>query len=277
MKISLSLALLSVVGLLSGAQAQQNPAVNLEEPPVLPAPVARTKPAFIIIKADDLRGVTPKWQKFVDATRARGICASIGIIADSLEADNPSYFQWIKEQNASGQIEFWNHGYNHKKWTENGKQVLEFSGTSYQLQKEHLESANRLAREKLGFAFQTFGAPFNATDANTAKALAENSEIKVWLYGKRGDTAQKLVIDRISQANIEAPIFQPNALKLAQGYNQFPEQEVFAIQGHPNAWTAEGFAQWTQILDFLFDAKAVFVTPAQYAQLKRVALTNKPL
>ena len=242
-------------------------------PTVLPAPVARVTPAYIIIKADDLiyegGSVNPKWQQFVNFTRARNIPASIGIITNSLEADHPAYFQWIKDQNASGLIEFWNHGYDHKQWTEDDKTLQEFKGPTYELQKQHLERGDQLAREKLGFAFHAFGAPFNATDANTVKALDEDSDIQVWLYGDPKNPAQKTVIDRVPQVNIEAPTFEPDALKFAQGYNQFPQQEVFAIQGHPTHWTPERFAQFVQIIDFLTEAKAVFVTPSQYARLKQ--------
>ena len=154
----------------------------------LPAPVARKTPAYVILKIDDLRakcqGVSARWQKLVDFARERKLKLSIGILADSLESDDPGYLGWIKKQNATGQIEFWNHGYDHKKWKEGDKEYLEFAGTSFERQKDHLDRANALAREKLGFAFETFGAPFNATDENTAKALKQSEDIKIWLYGK---------------------------------------------------------------------------------------------
>lgn len=238
----------------------------------LPAPIARTAPAYVVIKADDLRakgnGVSARWQKLVDFTCQREIKIGIGIIADSLEADNPDYFDWIKKQNAAGQIEFWNHGYDHKKWSEAGKEYLEFSGTSFERQKEHLERANALAREKLGFAFETFGAPFNATDENTAKALAQSEDIKIWLYGNAKNPVGKLVLTRNAATNIEAPIFKPNALKFAQGYNKFPDQEIFVIQGHPDQWDDAEFAQFVGIVDFLTRANAQFVTPADYRKMK---------
>ena len=85
-----------------------------EIPASLPTPVAREKPAYVILKIDDLRSkgnsVSAHWQKLVDFARERKIKLSIGILADSLEADNPGYLGWIKKQNATGQIEFWNHG-----------------------------------------------------------------------------------------------------------------------------------------------------------------------
>ncbi len=246
-----------------------------DEKPVsatIPAPVARKSPAYVIIKADDLRAkgqsVDAAWQKLVDFARERKINIGIGIIADSLETDNPGYFSWIKKQRATGLVEFWNHGYDHKQWKEAGVNYQEFKGTSFKHQKQHLECANDLAREKLGFAFETFGAPFNATDENTAKALAQSPDIKIWLYGDGEAAAGKLVLARTPAANLEAPIFKPNLLKFAQGYNKFPDQELFVIQGHPAQWSAQGWQQFVGIVDFLTEAKAVFVTPTQYRDLK---------
>lgn len=260
------LAFAALCALSSVARVEAAPAA-----PIL-APVARQAPAYVIIKADDLRAkgksVDPKWQKFVDFAHQRKIKISIGIIADSLETDNAGYFGWIKKQCATGQIEFWNHGYDHKRWTEGDKEYREFNGTSLERQREHLNRANALAREKLGFAFETFGAPFNSTDENTVKALEQSDDIKIWLYGNTKETAGKLVLNRNAATNIEAPIFKPNALKFAQGYNKFPDQEIFVIQGHPQSWDAAGFEQFVGIVDFLTQAKAIFVTPAEYRKIK---------
>ena len=244
-------------------------------PATLPAPVARKTPAYIIIKADDLitrnDSIAPQWQRFVDFIEARKIKASIGIIANSLEGDSPHYFQWIKDCNATGDFEFWNHGYDHKTWTENGRVLKEFAGPSYAQQKEHLDKSEQLAREKLGFAFTSFGAPFNATDNNTVKALQENPDIKTWLYGDPKTPAGKVVLDRVPQVNIEVTTFVPDALKFAENFNRFSDRDFFVIQGHPEHWSDERFAQFVQIVDFLTQSGAIFVTPSEYVKLKHLS------
>jgi peptidoglycan/xylan/chitin deacetylase (PgdA/CDA1 family) len=158
-----------------------------------PTPPARKAPPVIIIKVDDLRQqndkVHERWQRLVDFAKERKLKINIGIITDSLEGDHPNYVKWIKEQRATGLIEFWDHGFDHREWTENGVKLQEFKGPSYEQQREHLTRSATLAREKLGFSFQTFGAPFNATDANTARALKEIPDYKVWLYGDKNDPA----------------------------------------------------------------------------------------
>ena len=268
----LKLLVLAVACALVSSQARAHAQAAPDLLVSLPAPVARQAPAYVVIKVDDLRakgnGVSVRWQKLVDFARERHIKLGIGIIADSLEADNPGYLGWIKKQNASGQIEFWNHGYDHKKWNEPDKKYAEFDGAPFERQQEHLDRANALAREKLGFAFETFGAPFNATDENTAKALEQSDDVVIWLYGDAKNTAGKLVLARNPATNIEAPIFKPNALKFAQGYNKFPNQEVFTIQGHADQWGDAEFAQFVGIVDFLTAANAKFVTPWDYRKIK---------
>ena len=241
----------------------------------------RTSPPYILIKVDDLRNaggkVHPRWQKLVDFLKERKIKAGIGIICDSLEKDDPKYFQWIKDQHAGGLIEFWNHGYNHKSWEENGKTVYEFKGTSYELQKKNLLRCNELAKQKLEFTLPAFGAGFNAIDDNTAKALAEDPDTTIWLYGDVKNPAGKVVLDRIGNVNIENPTFVPSLEKFKAGYAKNPTRDYFVIQGHPAQWTDERFAQFVALIDFLTTEKAVFTTPSEYVKLKdlKPAATTK--
>lgn len=238
--------------------------------PTSPTVLARKSPPIIIIKVDDLRRqnetVNPRWQRLVDFAKSRKLKTNIGIIADSLDGDHPAYFQWIKDQQATGLFEFWNHGFDHKQWTENGKTLQEFKGPPYEQQKEHMTRANLLARQKLGFSFAAFGAGFNATDETTVRVLRESPDIRVWLYGDKKNPADKIVMERVGAVNIENPIFHPSLQKFIEGYNRYPNQTYFVIQGHPQQWDETGFAQFVQIVDFLTGEKAVFMTPSEYAK-----------
>lgn len=243
------------------------------------APVrVRTKPANIVLKLDDLvhvKGKVPeRWKKVADYIRGRGIKASFGIICNSLEGDNPEYFDWIKGQQASGLIEFWNHGYTHREWQENGQTVQEFKGPSYEAQLKALTESEQLARQKLGFPLTAFGAPFNATDENTLKALPEIPDLKVWMYGDPQNPAGKVVLDRVGEVNIENPLFLPSLDRFVRGFNNYPDRDYFVIQGHPAQWDDARFEQFTKIIDFLTEQKAIFTTPTEYARLQGIP---KPL
>lgn len=227
-----------------------------------------------MIKIDDLVAnhgkVHPLWHKVVDYLKGRNLKCGIGIICNSLETDSPEYFQWIKEQHEGGLVEFWNHGFDHKGWEEAGKKMFEFKGPSYEQQKQHLLRCNELARQKLGFKLSAFGAGFNATDENTVKALAEDPDTMIWLYGDPKHSAGKVVLERVFNVNIENPTFLPDVEKFKQGYAKNPTKDYFVIQGHPTHWNDERWAQFTQIIDFLVQEHAVFTTPSEYVKLKKL-------
>lgn len=237
--------------------------------PAVPKVTVRQTPPAILIKVDDLKDlrgkVNPRWQKVVDYLHGRQIHFGIGIICDSLEGDKPIYFNWIKALHDCGEVEFWNHGYDHKEWEENGAKLQEFKGPSQEQQQDHLARSQQLAKEKLGFTLPAFGSPFNATDANTLLALEKDTETKIWLYGNPATPAGKLVLDRVYRVNIENPTFLPDVEKFKDGYARYPQRPYFVIQGHPGHWDDARFEQFTKIIDFLVEQKAVFMTPSEYA------------
>ena len=72
---------------------------------------------IILLKLDDViarrvgtKPVSDRWLKVHDYLKVNHIKGSFGIITESLEKDNAMYFQWLKEVQAAGLIEFWMHG-----------------------------------------------------------------------------------------------------------------------------------------------------------------------
>jgi peptidoglycan/xylan/chitin deacetylase (PgdA/CDA1 family) len=221
----------------------------------------------VILKLDDLRRPSPAWKRTLEFLRSRNIKSSVGIICDSLEAGQPYEYNWFKEIAQTGLVEFWNHGWDHKQWKENGQDVMEFKGTPYAQQKEHLLRSQQLAKEKLGITFRTFGAPFNAVDEATLKAMNEIPELKVFLYGTPGQAAaipNMLIIER-TQMNIEYPIFVPNPERIEHDYKALAGKwKCFAIQGHPDNWDDARFAKFQQVIDYLISQGVTFSTPYEY-------------
>ncbi|MBE7159548.1 MAG: polysaccharide deacetylase family protein, partial [Rhodospirillales bacterium] len=249
-------AVLAVASAMSSAHAQQPPAPN--------AP-ARATPPKIVLKLDDMVGLHPNWQKVLDSVNRRGIKASFGIICVSLEHPAPAYLDFIKQAKAGGRIEFWCHGYDHKGWTENGLSMWEFYGPPLAQQKEHLEHCQQLAREKLGFPFASFGAPFNQTDEKFAEAIRDSPDFKVWMYGDGQFPMGKTVLARYGDVNIENPLFVPSTERLAIGMAHHGTAPYFVIQGHPPQWDAKRLAEFETMLDYLTAQKAVFMTPSELA------------
>lgn len=98
-----------------------------------------------IIRADDIRGSTEKWNRFFALSKEKGVKVSAGIVCQSLEQGTPGYFEGLRKLQASGGVEFWNHGWDHKRWTTgDGKERREFSGTGY----EHQQATPRVNPRK---------------------------------------------------------------------------------------------------------------------------------
>ena len=123
-----------------GAIAVLLPAITLSSPAmlrvllftaaVLITPFAEKVQAqqIILLKLDDViarrvgtKPVSDRWLKVHDYLQANHIKGSFGIITESLEKDNAMYFQWLKDVQAAGLIEFWMHGYHMKNASEPGE------------------------------------------------------------------------------------------------------------------------------------------------------------
>jgi peptidoglycan/xylan/chitin deacetylase (PgdA/CDA1 family) len=244
----------------------------------------RKTPPVIILKLDDLKqvhgGVPASWQHLADYLKSRHIKASFGVICQTLSEAVPAYTNWLKERHASGDLEFWFHGWDHATHEENGSAYNEFCHRSYDQQKERLDRSQKVALEKLGFAFETFGPPggaYNGSfDSETIRVMADDPYMKVWLYpqpldeaGKKLEAGHKIVIlERVWEVNLEGSVGVPDYTRFINGYAKYPQRKYFVLQGHPAMWSAERFAEFVKILDFLVAEKAQFMTPTEYAAIR---------
>ena len=246
----------------------------------------RANPPVIILKLDDVRQVKGKvpggWQKIAGYIESRHIKASFGIICQTLAEATPEYTKWIKDVQASGQIEFWFHGWDHGTHDVEGKKYNEFVHRPYEEQKKRMDDSQKLALEKLGFAFKTFGPPGGvrgaSIDATTHRVMANDPYMKIWLYpmpldanGKATEAAGKVtILDRVFEVNLESSVGHPDYEWFVTGYAKHPEREYFVLQGHPLQWSGDRFNEVVKIIDFLVAQKAVFMTPSEYvASLKK--------
>jgi len=222
------------------------------------------------LKADDMEFIpeyfiSPQWETFLDYMEERQIKVSVGLVCNSLEKGNQAYFSRLKELHHSGYFELFNHGYDHvlNGINENGEMYSEFYNTSFEEQKEHLLKAQNLAKEKLNITLHAFGAPGNAIDDNTTKAIEEVTDLKIWFFGKT--EFSRLVLK--SPGTIESPIFNPDFGKFLQHYH--PDVDYYVFQIHPNKWANEQFNIFVRILDFLVQREVTFLTPYEYYKLTR--------
>jgi len=266
-----------------------NPSMASEPLPNLPP---RKSPPIIILKLDDLTQkagtILPDFRKMAELLETRKIKGSFGVIcavpwpgAQPLQDSGPEYIEWVKKLHASGLIEFWFHGWDHNAHTEDGEAYCEFNHRTYEDQKERFDHGQKVALEKFGFGFQTFGpggggSKYPTYDETTVKVMGDVSYMKAWLYPKPLDEAgRKLevqgkvtILDRVWEVNLEKKVGEPDFNWFLEGYSKHPERDYFVLQGHPNTWDDAKFAEVLKIIDFLIAQKAVFMTPSEYATMK---------
>lgn len=248
-------------------------ALLMTTPPTATAACNTTmQDSVIILKLDDLVaessgnsiGVSRKWERVTAFLESNHISASFGIIGESLETENNAYFAWLKERNASGLIEFWNHGYhNGFKADKDRGEVGEFNGTSAEAQAQSIQKTQQLAKQRFKVVLRGFGPHSSAVDANTFTQLDRFPEIRyVWFY-KPTDTNphRAIVIKRV--AELEAPIFHPNFEAFLKTFaNRDRSVGYVTLQGHPNEWDDAGFESFTRVVQWLQKQGAAFCLPS---------------
>lgn len=207
----------------------------------------------VIFKMDDLEGHSNEVLKLDKIVQSENLKVSWGVVGFSLEKGDSKYFGWVRSKNITGQYEFWNHGYSHSSGP------YEFLDQSVVQQKESLQKTQKLGKKKLGIIFRTLGAPANKIDENTAKALDKISEIKNWFYGLPSSKN-----NLIRTVNMEFSVGNLDASKLKEAWESDlkPEDKLVVLQGHPNMWNDQNFAEFVKIIKFLKEKEVMFVLPA---------------
>lgn len=214
-----------------------------------------------IIKADDIRGSTDKWNRFFTLSKEKGVKVSAGIVCQSLQDAKPDYFKWLKTLQASGDVEFWNHGWDHKRWTaEDGKELREFSGTGYEHQKKHFNQSQALMKKVLGTAPAAFGSPYNSIDTDTIKVFNEAPALRLVFGYSKTKVGKKLLAPMLLKGESDGT-GKPNFEKFKDEYSKKKNLSFMAIQFHPNNFGDEHLAEYGRILDFMIAEGWTFVLP----------------
>jgi peptidoglycan/xylan/chitin deacetylase (PgdA/CDA1 family) len=208
---------------------------------------------IVIIKADDFRAPNQAWTNFLKVSRSAGVKVSIGIIVQSIEGKSATA-DWLKAEAARGDVEFWDHGWDHKSWTDAGKKLTEFTGSGLVHQHEHLVKAQSGLKAALGKDVISLGTPFNGFDSDTAGAINQSAELRLLFthnlaLARRLVNKQVTIIDVISESDGTG---KPNAAKFEELWQARPKsEEPVSLQFHPPYFDAEHLAEYTKILDYL--------------------------
>lgn len=227
----------------------------------------------VVIKADDFREKSRAWTDFVEASRAAGVKVSIGVITESVKENSPEQV-WMREQEKRGDVEFWNHGLDHRQWTENGQQVTEFQGSGLSHQRDHLARSQAELRALLGRDCTVLGTPFNGVDKDTVTAIDETPELRLFfsytnVIAERltGVTIRPMVLQIIGESDGTA---KPNAEKLAATLEKRPPGPV-ALQFHPPYFDAPHLEEYKKTLAYLKAHGYTIMLPSEFVAAKSAA------
>ncbi len=223
----------------------------------------------ILLKFDDIGASknTCNAGPVIDYLLQKQIKASYGVIANRLDSTaRQAMEKYLVATNAKGEklIEIWNHGYTHsnKNPPDNN---MEFKGTGYEFQKRHFDSSNMLVEKYLGVRMTSFGSPYNATDSNTIRVIAENGGYKSVMFSTVDTASYPALRFLNNRVDMEKGTGNPNFELFMSDYRKHREYQnsYIVLQGHPPYWNADQFDQFKKIVDFLVAEKCTFVLPAE--------------
>lgn len=220
----------------------------------------------VLIKADDFRTPNQAWTNFLQASRAAGVKVGLGVIVGSI-AGNATTAQWMRGQEAAGDVEFWNHGWDHLQWTDGSGQVVsEFKGSGLAHMQQHLADAQAGLSNALGRNVLAFGTPYNGFDTNTAAVINATPALRLF-YATSVVTASSLLDPRVKAVKIISELDgtgMPNAAKFQAAFPPGSAGPV-ALQFHPanSNFTPARLAEYQQILQYLLTNGYAILLPAE--------------
>lgn len=217
----------------------------------------------VLLKLDDVTGTHPRLQRVDDFLAAEGLKVSYGIIGEALEKADPALDAWVKERQASGRVQFWNHGYS-THFAKDATKKGEFQGSGLESQAKAIKRTQELAKARFGFDLSAWGPHDSKTDDDTWTALAQCPEITaVWFYRPYGAKtfAGTLIARRME---LEKPLGNPDAAQLAEAYAKDAGRfDYIALQGHPKQWDDARFAAFQEAVRFLKGKGCRFITASE--------------
>jgi fibronectin type 3 domain-containing protein len=240
---------------------------------------------IVLIKCDDFRGPNQAWTNLLQVTRALGVKIGIGIICtnniDPLwAAAQPATYQnttnWLQTQEAMGDVEFWDHAWDHTQWTDaSGNNVSEYQGSGLAYMQQHLaQSQAAISNALSGRNAIAFGTAFNGFDTNTATVVNATPVLRLF-FGYNIAYEETLLNPATAVLNIipeSDGTSLPNAATFEAAYPGGPAGPV-ALQFHPAGFDAAHLQQFQNIIQYLQLNGYTMMMPSEYLAFISPAIT----
>jgi hypothetical protein len=231
---------------------------------------AAETPKVVIWKFDDVRAgeklrLPAGFKRVGTWAEKNKTVISMGVICDSLTTPNNDDVAWIKKNaiENGGTVEFWLHGWDHKKLKKaDGTDGSEFNGSDLETQKKHFKDACDIFYKNTQLTFNTFGAPYNQNDDNTAVAMNVCPNLTNWFFGPKDKT--RIVLAR--SINMEVATGKVSYDKFMEAYKLKTPPSPLVLQGHVGQWDDQSYNDFVKIADFLSKEGWIAKTPRQWAE-----------
>ena len=232
--------------------------------------MAAETPKVVIWKFDDVRAgeksrLLPGFKRVTAWAQKNKTVISMGVICDSLMTPHADDVAWIKKNaiENGGCVEFWLHAWNHKKIKKaDGTEGSEFNGPDLETQKKYFKDASDIFTKNTQLTFNTFGAPYNQSDENTAVAMDVCPNLQNWFFGPK-DKKRRVLARSI---NMEVTTGKVSFDKFFQAYKAKAPVSPLTLQGHVGQWDDQSFNDFVKITNFLSKEGWVAQTPRQWAE-----------
>ena len=246
------------------------------------APFAQSQPAgfdpakVVIVKADDFKVPNQAWTNFLTESRNLGVKVALGVVVEDIVGDATTA-TYMQNQQAVGDVEFWNHGWDHSTWTTGGTTYWEFRNSGLAFQQTHFSDAQAGLLNATGRDAIAFGTPYNQSDGDTMTVMNNTPAVRLFFTYNSAAARSSGLIERVETIGIipEAATGKPVASSFISAYPNGPAGPV-SLQFHPAAFLAADLAEYVQIIQFLLNRDYQFMLPAEYVAALDGIQSNTP-
>ena len=252
------------------------------------SPVKALDPAKVaIIKADDFRSELSSgllWTNFLATNRVLGVKAGLGVICSNIIGSNSNLIsQWMRAQEAVGDVEFWDHGWDHTQWTNTGGQLVqEYQGSGLAYMQQHLAQSQAALSNALRHDVIAFGTPYNGFDTNTAAVINATPALQLFFASSVNTVRNAGLSNRVAAVYIISEsdgTGLPNYTKFTNSYPGGPKGPV-SLQFHPPSFVTNAgtnsLLEYQKIVRYLLTNGYSLLLPSAFVACYP-AITNQPV
>jgi hypothetical protein len=234
-------------------------------------PVAQSQtPVFnpakvVIVKADDFKVSNQAWTNFLAESRNLGVKVGLGVVVEDI-VGNVTTATYMQAQQTLGDVEFWNHGWDHSTWTTGGTTYWEFRNSGLAFQQTHFSDAQAGLLAATGRTSIAFGTPYNQSDADTMTVMNNTPAVRLFFTYNSAAARTAGLTERVATVGIineSGGTGKPVASTFITNHPNGPPGPV-SLQFHPAAFAAADLAEYVQIVQFLLGKGYTFMLPAEY-------------